>query len=196
MKSKLNLFIGLILISFIISSCSDERPGQIDKIKTNTELSNKDKILKIAKIATKDMGGDSISFEIQKDENGIDFLYVKILDKDFIFSSTKLMQSVVRSQIAKNIWRFLRDTKDLGIDEIGIEFYGNINTDEGSLDALVYQVFNTRNDFKDVAGFYDINPYNVGDYDVIDPGSEQDKVIDAIDAKMQILTDNSDQITF
>ncbi len=197
MKSKLSFLIGIILISFIITSCSDERPGQIEKVKSNTELSKKDKILKIADITISDMGGDSISYEIQKDDDGKDFLYVKVINKDFVFSSTDIMKMVVRGKIAKYIWRFLQATKDLGIDRIGIEYYGNVQTEAlNTEDALIYQVYGIRDDFKDIAGFYEVDPYNVGDYDVIEPGTEEDRVVDAVDSAMQIIVDNSDQITF
>ena len=192
MKSKINLLFILFFSVLFFASCSDERPGQIEKIR-NSENSNREKINEIADISLKCItcGESKITFQTISDNEF--FIYLEYYDKDFLFESTEQMQEIVKENIAKSVWRILHDTKDLGLEGITVSYFGDIM---GELRYPIIQLTGERKNLEGISGFYTVDPYDTDDYDIIPAGSEQEKVIKEVIGKLKTDMDNTPNIEF
>ncbi len=190
MKTKI-LFITLIAVIFF-ASCSDKRPGQIEKIR-NSENSNRDKINQIADISLKCLtcGEEKIMFQTIDDNHF--YLYSEYYDKDFLFESTEQMKEIVNKNMGKVAWRIIHDTKDLGLEGITISYFADIM---GELRYPIIQVTFEANKADDIDGFYTTDPYETDDYDIISSGSPQEKIIKEVVKNFKIDMDNTDNIEF
>ncbi len=192
MKSKINLLFILFFSVLFFASCSDERPGQIEKIR-NSENSNREKINEIADISLKCItcGESKITFQTISDNEF--FIYLEYYDKDFLFESTEQMQEIVKENIAKSVWRILHDTKDLGLEGITVSYFGDIM---GELRYPIIQLTGERKNLEGISGFYTVDPYDTDDYDIIPAGSEQEKIIKEVVKKLKTDLDNTPNIEF
>ncbi len=185
------LFITLI-VSVLFTSCSDERPGQVEKIR-NSENSNREKINEIADISLKCITCGELKITFQTAGDNTFNLYAEYYDKDFLFESTEQMRNIVQEDIAKVIWRIFHDTKDLGLQEVTVSYFADIL---GELKYPIVQVTFEKNNADNIPGFYTTDPYDTDDYDIIPAGSEQEKIINEVINNLDINIDNTGNIEF
>jgi len=185
---------AFLLLAVAVASCSDERIGAIGGIK-GSELSREEKIEQIADIAAACPSCGDMSVNIAEDDEGHLYTRIEYTETDFSYSGLAAMRIVVKSALTQVLWRMLRGTQSLA-DGVTIEYYGNVQTLIGTERMLVFQLVYLRSELDAADGFYELDPYNTGAYDLYESGSDELSFLLDLEDRVEYQIDNSEMIAF